>query len=109
MRRGRSPPNRERALFWYRRAYRRGEACAATNIGVLYRDEGDFKLALIWFERAVQRGDEEANLEIAKVFLKQDREREPVVRLKRVAKAKPGVDVTVASWEQARRLLKRLM
>src|ERR1700722_12763846 len=28
------------ALYWYRRAYRRGIASAANNIGCVYRDEG---------------------------------------------------------------------
>src|SRR5271168_3560419 len=42
-------PNRERALYWYRRAYRRGLRGAASNIGVLFRDEKDLQKALACF------------------------------------------------------------
>jgi TPR repeat protein len=47
-------PNRAKALYWYRRAYRQGHGEAASNIGILFRDEKRFKHALTWFERAVK-------------------------------------------------------
>src|SRR5689334_22243105 len=56
--------NRAAALNWYRRAYRRGDASAANNIGVLWRNEKQLKRALAWFTRAVKLGDDEANLAI---------------------------------------------
>jgi TPR repeat protein len=58
--------NRSAALYWYKRAYRRGDSGAANNIGVLWRKEKQFKRALGWFVRAVKLGDDEANLEIGK-------------------------------------------
>jgi len=64
--------NKQMALYWYRRAYRRGESAAAHNIGTVWRDKGDFKRALYWFERALQMNggdDGEANFEIAKLYL----------------------------------------
>ena len=61
--------NREAALYWYTRAYRRGYSSAAHNIGVLLRKEKQFKRALAWFLRAVKLGDAEANLEIGKHYL----------------------------------------
>jgi uncharacterized protein len=100
--------NRKRALYWYRRALRKGESCAASNIAVLYRDEQKIELALSWFERAVALGEPEANLEIAKIHLKRGHKTKAVQCLKRVRKAKPGVDVTVDGWEEAKRMLKRL-
>ena len=57
--------NRARALYWYKRAYRRSDASAANNIGVLFRAEGQLTRALAWFERAVKLKDVDANLEIA--------------------------------------------
>src|SRR4051812_35344883 len=63
--------SRLRAMYWYRRAYRRNDYCAANNIGVMYRDEGKVPRALYWFRRAVALGLDDANLEIGKLYLKQ--------------------------------------
>jgi TPR repeat protein len=101
-------PNRARALYWYRRAYRRGVRCAASNIGVVYRDEENWKQALAWFERAIKLEDDDANLEIAKIYLHQMKDRAKAIHyLKQTLKAKPD-DVTEASREEAQRLLKQL-
>lgn len=61
--------NRDAALYWYRRAYRRGDSSAANNIGILWRNEGKFKRALHRFTRAVKLGNDEANIEIGKHYL----------------------------------------
>src|SRR5579863_417820 len=50
-------PNRTSALYWYRRAYRQGYRSAASNIGMVYRDEEKLKKALAWFERAAKLKD----------------------------------------------------
>jgi len=59
-------------------------------------------------ERAVELGDTDANLEIAKIYI---REKNQVVKaarhLRRVIKAKAGMDVTIASHEEAQRLLNK--
>jgi uncharacterized protein len=95
--------NRSAALYWYKRAYRGGEACAASNIGVLYRNEGEPNRALAWFKRAVAAGDDEANLDIGKHYLQNDNPRRAVPYFKRV---RPTGFVTEAGVEEARRLLK---
>ena len=100
--------NREKALYWYRRAYKRGDSCAATNIGYLYRDEGNLKKALEWFLRSVALGNVETNLEAAKIILAQGKQAEAIRHLTRVVRAKPYQEVTADSWEKARRLLARL-
>jgi TPR repeat protein len=61
--------NRSAAMYWYKRAYRRGECCAAHNIGIMWRNEKRYEKALNWFKKAVRLGDDEANLEIAKHYL----------------------------------------
>jgi TPR repeat protein len=99
--------NRELALYWYRRAYRRGERCAANNIGVVFRDEQKLKQALKWFERAVSLGDGDANLEIAKIYLCAKERDKATHFLKETLKADPD-DVTEGSLEEAERLLKEL-
>ena len=100
--------NKQAALYWYKRAYRRGEACAAHNIGTVWRDAGNFQRALYWFERTIQmnRGDDgEANLEIAKLHLRKVQDvRKAIFFLRRVCKSK---NVTQSAVEEAQRLLQR--
>ena len=100
-------PNRALALYWYRRAYLQGERCAASNIGIVYRDEKKLRRALAWFERAVKLKDGDANLEIAKIYLQRNDRTRAVRYLKQFCKAKPE-DVTEASKEEAEKLLRRL-
>jgi TPR repeat protein len=101
-------PNRSAAMYWYKCAYRHGQSSAASNIGVIFRDEGDTKQALAWFERAVRLGDADANLEIAKIYIGEKSQVEKAIPyLKHVIKAKARLDVTVASQEEAQRLLKK--
>ena len=95
--------NRAAGLYWYRRAYRRGDAAAANNIGILWRNEGKSKRALSWFRRAVKMGDDEANLEIAKYYLgNKNNPRKAIPHLERVCRSNR---VTKAGAEEAARLL----
>lgn len=57
--------DQDKAVYWYRRAARRGEASAANNIGTVYRDRGQRRLARFWFGRAVSLGNDDAHLELA--------------------------------------------
>jgi TPR repeat protein len=101
--------NKQAALYWYRRAYRRGESSAAHNIGTVWRDDGNFSRALYWFERALQMtgGDDgEANFEIAKLHLGNGQDPSKAASyLRKVCKSK---NVTQDCVEQAQRLLKRM-
>ncbi len=99
--------NRAKALEWYRRAYRQSYGPAASNLGVIYRDERKLNRALLWFERAVKLKDADANLEIAKIYLHQGDRPRAARYLKRTCKARVG-DVTEASREEAQRLLREL-
>jgi len=98
-------PNRSAALYWYKRAYRRGVAEAAQNIGTIYRDEQKFQRALAWFKRASDMGDDDANLEIGKHYLV--RESDPAEAIPYLDKVCESDRVSEASVEEARRLLKR--
>jgi|SRR5215472_11309127 len=97
--------NRSAAMYWYKRAYRRGEPCAAHNIGVMWRNEKKYGQALNWFKKAVRLGDEEANLEIAKHYLKV--EENPVKAIPHLEKVCVSNCVTEAGLEEARNLLRR--
>jgi len=94
--------NRERAIYWYHRAYRQGLGGAASNLGVLYRDEGRAKQAVQWFERAK---DGDADLAIALIYLQQEDMKRAKHYLKR---ASNSPRVTEASRDQARELLEDL-
>ena len=99
-------PDRAAALYWYKRAYRRGDASAASNIGTIWRDEDKLQRALYWFQRAVALGDDDANLEIARIYLcKEDDRRKAIPYLQRVCRSQM---VTESSKEEAQRLLKEV-
>ncbi len=102
-------PNVAAALYWYKRAYRRKSRSAASNIGTIFRDQGDFKRALWWYERSVALGNADANLEIAKIYLKggAGEAARAIPYLQRTCSADPS-DVTEASREEAQQTLKKL-
>ena len=97
--------NRELALYWYKRACRRGYSAAAHNIGVMLRKENQVKCALKWFVRAVELGDTESNLEIGKHYLIAERNPRRAIRYLRRVKSSDWV--TEAGCEEAQKLLKQ--
>jgi TPR repeat protein len=100
-------PNRKAALYWYRRASQQGEGSAAFNLGIVFRDEENFKDALLWFQRAVALGVVDANLEIAKIYLRNGKySRKAIEHLKVIRKAK-APEVFVDTQGEANRLLKQ--
>ena len=93
------------AMYWYKRAYRRGEASAAHNIGVMYRNEEKHTRAVQWFRKSVRLGNSESNLDIAKYFLDVLHDRAKAIPyLKKVRRSKW---VTEAGFEEAKLLLRR--
>jgi len=94
------------ALYWYRKAYRNGEASAANNIGCIWRDRRQLKRAAQWFERAVKLGDADANLNIAKLYLAEKGAVTRAVRFLR--KLQDSRTATEGGRQEARRLLRSL-
>lgn len=101
-------PSKARAMYWYRRALKNGSPSAAHNIGTLYRDSGRDNLALRWFRRSLKNGDDDALLEIAKVHLKKPNGARIRSARKQLAMAAESKNITPASRDEARRLLKTL-
>ncbi len=100
--------DKDAALYWYKRAYRRGSFIAPNNIGVIYRDRKDLKRALAWFRRAVGHDDANANLNIAKIYLRDRRNAWRAIRhLEAVCKARAD-DATESAKEEAKLLLERI-
>ena len=61
--------DRQKALYWYKRAVRRGSSSAAINIGITYRNQRKRYLALYWFKKSLAMGDGDALLELGKLML----------------------------------------
>jgi hypothetical protein len=96
--------NRDAAMYWYKRAYRRGVSYAASNIGTIWRDEGQRNRAIYWFQKAVELGDDGANLEIAKYYSKDD----PRKAVELLTKVYESQTVAEIEREEAERMLKRV-
>src|ERR1700687_2288602 len=69
--------NQDASLHWYMRSYREtvswyrnAHQTSANNIGCIWRDRGELKKAISWFQRAVNLGDGDANLNIARIYLR---------------------------------------
>ena len=95
--------NTQKAIYWYKRAYRGGNAGAANNIGTMLRDSKKFAHALKWFERALQMGDDGAAFEIAKIYLNHYADTSAAIRYLRTVVKSDRLDETTQN--KARRLL----
>ncbi len=98
------PRNRSVAMYWYKRAYRRGDSSAAFNIGVMWRNEKQFERALSWFVRSAKLGNDGANLEIAKYYL--DHKHDPLRAVQHLKQVTNSAWVSEAELEEAAELLK---
>lgn len=61
--------DRAEAMRWYRRAYRLGDAAAASNIAVMHAEDGKYRLAFAWYLRGATLGDGDAHVELALMLL----------------------------------------
>lgn len=101
--------SRQKAMYWYRRAARRGNGCAAANIATIYRDENRPGLEVIWYLKALEFGHIDVCLELAKHYLvgaAVGRSVQKAVHfLERVLTTKPPI-VHADDIREARRLLR---
>lgn len=105
--------DQDASLQWYMRSfrehdawYRRGKAVPANNIGCIWRDRNQPRRALAWFKRAAMLGDGDAYLNIALIYLQSLSNPKLAIRYLRKTIAAPNV--TDASIEEAKALLKRI-
>lgn len=61
--------NKKLAMYWYKKAYQRGNSAAASNIAILYREQQRFKHAFQWFQRSAKLDDGDAEVELAKLCI----------------------------------------
>jgi TPR repeat protein len=96
--------NATSAVRWYKKAYRCGNASAAHNIGIIWRDRQKHQRALAWFQRATKLGDDSSNLGIAQYHLQiKDEPRRAIPFLQRVIRSEK---VSESEKETAESLLK---
>ena len=101
--------NRAAAMHWYRRAYRSGVGIAASNLGTIFRDEGSYEEAARWFRRGVKGGDVDANLELAKIYLRDARQkRKAIACLRAILKGTPPINLGEDTQREARRMLHKI-
>lgn len=60
--------DRRVARHWYHRAYRQGEASAASNIATFYRDAHEDGRMIWWWRAAIRMGDGDALLELGRCY-----------------------------------------
>jgi TPR repeat protein len=96
--------NKVAALYWYKKAYRRGDASAAQNIATIWRDQHKPKRALAWFRRAIKLGEDGSNLDIAKHYLQNELNLRKAIQY--LVKVCQSDRVSEAEEEEALRLLK---
>lgn len=63
----------KKALYWYKKAARRGYKWACANLGGYYMDLDNFKRAKFWLIKAIEAGDGESALDLAKIYLQNNR------------------------------------
>ena len=98
--------NLSRAMLWYKRASRRGDGAAAHNVGIIYRDKGEFGLARRWFRRAIDKGEAGSAVDLAKLYLGRGR---PLIARRYLTFAVSQFDsMSEYEFEEAERLLDSL-
>ena len=62
--------DKNKALCWYKHAYKQNEICSPLNIGIIYQEKKQWKRALWWFHKAVAMGNIDGNYHIAMYYHK---------------------------------------
>ena len=96
----------EKSIEWDLKAIGEGNVVSMANLAITYRMIGNIKESKYWFEQAIGAGDSDAALELAKLFMVSDKEKEKVVYLLNlVLDSKSSCD---SSKEEASTLLDNL-
>jgi uncharacterized protein len=103
-------PDKVMAMRWYKRAYRKGEAAAASNIAILYKEQGKSRLAFGWYARSAALGDGDSSLELAKLCLAGQGVRRSIPSAKKHLRAALSSRlITEASQEEAQEIMRQLV
>ncbi len=94
-----------KALYWLKRAYSKGDASAATNIGILWKDEGKQGRALDWLKKAAALGDESSYLDSAKIYIAKGDYRRALVAAEKASRSN---QVSMNTKKQATKLAREI-
>ncbi|MDH5764329.1 MAG: sel1 repeat family protein [Nitrospinota bacterium] len=101
--------NPKKALYWYKKAAKKGSEPAMSNIAVYYFKRGNPTRAKFWYKRAIKAGDGNAALEMAKVYLSSKPNKHntkcAVKYLKKALKCVPYEGITPDGYEEAEKLM----
>ncbi|BCA28852.1 tetratricopeptide repeat protein [Metapseudomonas otitidis] len=104
-----TPQDKKQAMRWYKKAYRLGSSSAASNIAVLYREQGRFSLSAEWFRRAVHLQDGDAEVELAKLLIAGKGVRKSLsAAMEHLLNALASDRITPAGIEEAEELLRQI-
>ncbi|THB68137.1 MAG: sel1 repeat family protein [Gammaproteobacteria bacterium] len=68
----------DEAIKWELKAAELGDLCAMLNLGISYRIKGDILNAKKWFISSFEAGDGSGAIELAKLYLVSDKEKDTV-------------------------------
>lgn len=102
------PVDKEKALFWYKKAFENGAKYSCDNIGIIYKERGDIDSAKIWFMKGANSGDGDSALLLAKLYLESPHQAEHLKAKKFLKLAISSQNITEDSREEAQSLLRKL-
>lgn len=94
----------DRSVYWDIKAIEAGSKTSLSNLAISYRTSGNIREAKKWFEKAVVVGDGDAALDLAKLYMVSDKERQKIVEL--LQKVIHSDNVCGDSIDEARAYLK---
>ena len=104
-----TPVDKQQAMYWYKKAYRRGSSAAANNIAILYREQGRSNYTAQWFQRAALLNDGDAEVELAKLFLSGKGVRKSAATaMVHLRRALVSTNITPTGKEEAEELLAKV-
>ena len=100
------PCNYDMAEEWELKAIEAGDTTGMVNIGITYRIKGDILKSKAWFEKAFKSGDGSAALELAKLYMVSEKEKDTVKFY--LKHAINNDNMCEADIEEAERLLSKM-
>jgi TPR repeat protein len=90
------------ALFWYRKAFRGGASCAASNMAITYRQNGKMREAVKRFKAASESRDDGAFVQIGiHLYWGIGVRKDPVCAARLFRRAIKGKDISEAERDDA--------
>ena len=101
--------DKQQAMWWYKKAYRLGCGASASNIAILYREQGKLRYSAQWFQRSALLGDGDSEVELAKLYISGRGVRKSLTAAKKYLKrALRSSSITPAGAEEAEELLAKV-